>query len=337
METARRWVLARRPEGVPRPDDFALQPFAIPEPADGQAVIAISHVSVDPGMRPRLTGDTYAPAIAFGETIESAGVGTVIDSRNAKLPAGATVMGGFGWTSHALSDGRGVQVLDPRIFSGRVTPTAAIGIMGIPGLTAYFGLTELGKPKPGETLLVSSAAGAVGATALQIGKLLGLKVIGIAGQAAKRNYVLEILGADGCIDYRSQSDLATAIRREAPEGIDIFFDNVGGEQLDAAIQNMKEGGRIVISGQTAEYNTDQPRGIRFVTPFITRRLRMEGLVVYDYRKRFPDAHARLAAWINEGKLSYREEIVDGFENAPAAFIGLFTGENFGRRLVRVAP
>jgi NADPH-dependent curcumin reductase CurA len=332
---AQRWTLKRRPAGLPSADDFAMVPMDLPELSDGQALIGLTHVSVDPGMRPRLTGDTYAPALALGETIESAGVGTVLKSRNAKLTEGANVMGGFGWTTHAISDGRGVQVLDPAVFHGRVTMTASIGVLGIPGLTAYFGLTDLGKPQAGETLLVSSAAGPVGATALQIGKLLGLKTIGIAGRAPKRNYVLEELGADGCIDYHSQSDLAAAIRREAPDGVDIYFDNVGGEQLDAAIVNMRQNGRIVVSGQTSDYNTDHPRGIRFVTPFITRRLRMEGLVVYDYRKRFPEAHARIASWINEGKLSYREEIIDGFEKAPEAFIGLFKGENFGRRLIRI--
>lgn len=333
--SARRWTLQRRPDGLPRPADFGLEAFELPEIADGQALIGLTHVSVDPGMRSRLSGDSYAAALGIGATVESAGVGTVLKSRNAKLPDGATVMSGFGWTSHAVSDGRGVQVLDPGIFSGKVTPTASIGVLGIPGLTAYFGLTDLGKPQAGETLLVSSAAGPVGATALQIGRQLGLKTIGIAGRAAKRNYVLDELGADGCIDYHSQTDLAAAIRREAPDGIDIYFDNVGGVQLDAAILNMKQNGRIVVSGQVSEYNAAEPRGIRWVTPFITKRLRMEGLVVYDYRKRFPEAHARMAAWINESKLSYREEFIDGFEKLPEAFIGLFKGESFGRRLVRI--
>lgn len=332
---AQHWVLAARPNGVPVISDFRAETLNLAEPKDGEALIRITHASVDPGMRGRLTGDSYAPALALGATIESAGIGEVVSSRCAKLPEGALVMGGFGWTTHAISDGRGVQVLDPALFTGRVRPTAAIGVLGVPGLTAYFGLSELGQPKGGETLLVSSAAGPVGATALQIGRELGLKTIGIAGGGVKRNYVLEEVRADACIDYKAQSDLTEAIRREAPDGIDIYFDNVGGEQLDAAILNMKPGGRIVISGQVSEYNAEIPRGIRWVTPFITKRLRMEGLVVYDYRKRFPEAQARLAGWIESGAISYREDIVDGFDKFPAAFIGLFSGENLGRRLVKM--
>jgi NADPH-dependent curcumin reductase CurA len=315
--------------------DFRTEPLDMPPLDDGQALIRITHASVDPGMRGRLTGDSYAPALGLGETVESAGIGEVVTSRCARLPEGALVMGGFGWSTHVISDGRGVQVLDPALFKGKVRPTAAIGVLGVPGLTAYFGLSDLGKPVGGQTLLVSSAAGPVGATALQIGRELGLKTIGIAGGGVKRNYVLDEVRADACIDYKAQADLTKAIRREAPDGIDIYFDNVGGEQLDAAILNMKPGGRIVVSGQVSEYNAVEPRGIRWVTPFITKRLRMEGLVVYDYRKRFPEAQARLAAWIENGTISYREEIIDGFETMPAAFIGLFNHENFGRRLVKM--
>lgn len=333
----RRWALARRPEGLPEQSDFRLVEAEIPQIGEGEALIATSYLSVDPGTRPRLSADTYAAAFRIGDTIESAGVGRVIASRTPRLPEGAIVTGGFGWTTHVVSDGRGVQVLDPAIFSGKVSPTASIGVLGIPGLTAWFGLTDLGKPKSGETLLVSSAAGAVGATALQIGKILGLTTIGIAGGPAKCAYVAGELGADACIDYRADNDLAGAIRRAAPGGVDIFFDNVGGAQLDAAILNLRLNGRIVVSGQTSEYNAAQPRGIRYVTPFITQRLTMAGLVVYDYRKQFAAAQARMAAWIDEGRLTYREEIMDGFERLPEAFAGLFRGENLGRRLVRVTP
>ena len=332
MQT-QRWVLARRPNGLPAPDDFRLEALQLPEPKDGEALIAVEHVSVDPGMRSRLSGDSYAAALGLGETIESAGVGRVLKG-NARLPEGAVVMGGFGWTSHAVTDGRGVQVLDPNVFSGSISATASIGVLGIPGLTAYFGLTDLGKPQAGETLLVSSAAGPVGATAVQLGKRLGLRVIGIVGNAAKTRYVHDELKADAVIDHRL-GDLTMAINKAAPEGIDIYFDNVGGEQLDAAILNMKPKGRIVVSGQVSEYNAAEPRGIRWVTPFITKRLKMEGLVVYDYRKQFGEAQAAIAGWIRSGALSYREEIINGFENLPDAFIGLFKHENFGRRLVRV--
>lgn len=329
----RRFVLAQRPDGIPVAADFRVEAFDLPALKDGEALIEVTHVSVDPGMRSRLSGDSYAAALGLGETIESAGIGRVHESRSARLPQGALVSGGFGWASHAISDGRGVQVLDPALFSGRVTPTAAIGVLGIPGLTAYFGLLDIGQVKSGETVLVSSAAGTVGATAVQMGKILGLRVIAMAGGGAKCAYTKDVLKVDAAIDYLAVPDLAAAIKAEAPQGVDIYFDNVGGAQLDAAILNMRERGRIVVSGQVSEYNAVTPRGIRYVTPFITKRLRMEGLVVYDYRKRFGEAVAQLASWINAGDMSYREEILRGFETLPDAFAGLFRGESFGRRLV----
>jgi NADPH-dependent curcumin reductase CurA len=330
-----RWTLARRPQGLPQADDFRLEQSPLPELKDGQVLVRTDFVSVDPGMRPRLTGDTYAAAATIGSTIESAGIGTVIVSRNPKYDEGAKVWGGFGWQSHVLSEGRGMQKLDPAIYCGPVHETCAIGVLGIPGLTALFGLAELGKPKEGETVLVSSAAGTVGATAGQIAKIEHCSAVGLAGSDAKCTYLREI-GFDHAINYKTCGDLAAAIKQAAPKGVDIYFDNVGGETLDAAIVNMRQNGRIVVSGQTAEYNIDKPRGIRNTLPFISQRLRMEGFVVYDYAPKFNEARAQLAHWIRHGKLKFREEIVDGLENAPSAFRDLFTGETFGRRLVRVS-
>ncbi len=334
MTTFKRWVLANRPDGVPSANDFRLEQSALPELQDGQALIRVDHISVDPGMRSRLSGDSYAPALAIGATIESAGIGKVITSRNAKLKEGALVWGGFGWQSHLVSDGRGVQPLDPELYQGKIKPTAAIGLFGIPGLTAFFGLFEIGKPKQGNTVVVSSAAGTVGATAGQIAKLQGCTVIGLAGSDAKCTYLKEI-GFDTAINYKTAGDLAAAFKAAAPKGIDIYFDNVGGETLDAAILNMCKNGRIVVSGQISEYNTQTPRGIRHTLPFITQRLKMEGLVVYDYSIQFGEARQQMAEWVNEGKLTYREEIIEGLEQTPQAFIGLFSGESFGRRLVHV--
>lgn len=331
----RRWVLAKRPAGVPHTDDFRLEQAALPEPAEGQALIGVEHISVDPGMRSRLSGDSYAPALPIGAPIESAGVGTVLASRNAKLKEGAQVWGGFGWQSHVISDGRGVQALDPAIYSGAIKPTAAIGVFGIPGLTAFFGMFEIGKPKPEQVVLVSSAAGTVGATAGQIAKISGCTAIGLAGSDAKCAYLKEI-GFDVAINYKTAGDLTAAFKQAAPKGVDIYFDNVGGETLDAAILNMRRGGRIVVSGQISEYNTASPRGIRNTLPFITQRLKMEGLVVYDYGVQFNDARVQMAEWVRRGTLSYREEIIEGLEQAPQAFIGLFSGDSFGRRLVRVS-
>lgn len=334
MTSYKRWVLAKRPEGIPSTDDFRLENGALPEINDGQALIRVDHISVDPGMRSRLSGDSYAPALEIGATIESAGIGKVITSRNAKLREGALVWGGFGWQSHLVSDGRGVQALDPELYKGKITPNSAIGIFGIPGLTAFFGLFEIGKPKQGNTIVISSAAGTVGATAGQIAKLQGCTTIGLAGSDAKCAYLKEI-GFDVAINYKTAGDLTSALKEAAPKGIDIYFDNVGGETLDAAILNMRKGGRIVVSGQISEYNTDAPRGIRHTLPFITQRLKMEGLVVYDFAVQFNEARQQMAEWVAEGKLTWREEIIEGLENTPQAFIGLFSGDSFGRRLVHL--
>jgi NADPH-dependent curcumin reductase CurA len=334
MATHQRWTLARRPQGLPTKDDFKLEQSLLPEPKDGQALVRVDYISVDPGMRSRLSGDSYAPAMQIGTTVESAGIGTVIASRHPKFEEGAKVWGGFGWQSHYIAE-RGMQALDPNIYCGPVRETAAMGVLGIPGLTAFFGLGDLGKPKEGETVLISSAAGTVGATAGQMAKIEHCTAIGLAGSDAKCAYLREI-GFDHAINYKTCGDLTAAIKAAAPKGIDIYFDNVGGEQLDAAILNMRTRGRIVVSGQIAEYNAQEPRGIRHTTPFITQRLKMEGLVVYDYAAKFNEARAQLAHWIRHGKLSFKEEIVDGLENAPSAFRDLFTGETFGRRLVRLA-
>jgi NADPH-dependent curcumin reductase CurA len=335
MTSCRKWVLAKRPEGIPSTDDFRLEESALPEVQDGQALIRVDYISVDPGMRSRLSGDSYAPALALGATIESAGIGKVVASRNAKLKEGALVWGGFGWQSQLISDGRGIQALDPELYKDKIKPTSAIGLFGIPGLTAFFGLFEIGKPKQGNTVVISSAAGTVGATAGQIAKIQGCTVIGLAGSDAKCAYLKEI-GFDTAINYKTAGDLTAAFKAAAPKGVDIYFDNVGGETLDAAILNMRKNGRIVVSGQISEYNTQTPRGIRHTLPFITQRLKMEGLVVYDFAVQFDEARMQMAEWVKEDKLSYREEIIEGIENTPEAFIGLFSGDSFGRRLVHVS-
>ena len=332
--SARRWVLASRPEGKPIRENFRLEEVELPDPGENELLIRTEYHSVDPGMRSRLSGDSYAAALPLGATIDSAMVGVVEKSNHEKFAPGDRVTGGFGWVSHAISNGRGIQKLDPAIFHGALRPTAAIGVLGIPGLTSYFGLLDLGEPKEGQTVLVSSAAGPVGATAGQIAKMKGCRVVGIAGSERKCDYVRR-LGFDDAFDYH-EGNLADAIKAHCPDGVDIYFDNVGAAMLDAALLNMKEHGRIVVSGQVAEYNATQPIGIRHVTRFITHRLRMEGLVVFDYFKQFAHAQAEMARWIHEGKLQYTEDISEGLEGSADAFIGLFEGENLGRRLVKVS-
>lgn len=333
---AKRWVLASRPTGKPKAENFRLEDVTLPDIGEHDILIRTEFHSVDPGMRGRLSGDSYTAALPVGQTIDSAMVGIVEASNNEKFAVGDRVTGGFGWVSHAVSNGRGVQKLDPAIYHGKLRPTAAIGVLGIPGLTSYFGLLDLGQPKDGDTVLISSAAGPVGATAGQIAKMKGCRVVGIAGSKEKCDYV-KGLGFDDCFSYRG-ADLRTAIAAACPGGIDIYFDNVGGEMLDAAILNMKEHGRIVVSGQVSEYNRaeNELTGIRNVTRFITHRLRMEGLVVFDYFKQFREAQAEMAGWIHEGNLVYTEDVSEGLEGSADAFIGLFEGENLGRRLIKVS-
>jgi NADPH-dependent curcumin reductase CurA len=333
MTEYKRWTLAKHPSGVPSEDCFALESFTLDAPQDGQVLIRTHYFSLDPGMRGRLSGDSYAAGLKIGDTIESAGIGEIIASKSERFAVGDMVMGGLGWTQALTHPDRGIQKLDPALFDDKVAMTATIGVLGVPGLTAWFGLQDLGQPQAGETLLISSAAGPVGATCGQIGKTLGLSVIGIAGGADKCAYLTD-LGFDAVIDYKAEGNLVKAIEAAAPDGVDIYFDNVGGEMLDAAILNLKPKGRIVVSGQVAEYNREKPVGIRQTTRFITHRLRMEGLVVYDYAKQFPKAQATMAALIRDGKLAYKEDISDSIEDAPRAYAALFAGANFGRRLIK---
>ncbi|MGV8996519.1 MAG: NADP-dependent oxidoreductase [Parvibaculaceae bacterium] len=334
---AKRWVLASRPIGHPKLDNFRLEDVTLPDIGEHDILIRTEFHSVDPGMRGRLSGDSYTAALPIGDTVDSAMIGIVEASNNEKFKVGDRVTGGFGWVSHAVSNGRGVQVLDPAIYHGNLRPTAAIGVLGIPGLTSYFGLLDLGQPKEGDTVLISSAAGPVGATAGQIAKMKGCRVVGIAGSKEKCDYV-KSLGFDATINYRETKDMVAAIKAACPDGVDVYFDNVGGTMLDAAILNMKDHGRIVVSGQVSEYNlgANELVGIRNVTRFITHKLRMEGLVVFDYFKGFKAAQAEMAAWIHAGKLIYTEDISDGIEGSAKAFVGLFEGENHGRRLIKVS-
>lgn len=333
--THRKWVLAARPDGIPGADCFELQEAPLAEPGDGEVQVEMLYISIDPGMRSRLSGDSYSAALGLGEVIESAGIGRVLKSNADKFAAGDLVMAGSGWQSHLVSKPRGLVKLQEEMFQGPLTPTAAIGVLGIPGLTAYFGLLDLGQPKDGETVLVSSAAGTVGATTGQLAKLQGLRAVGIAGSDEKCNYLKE-LGFDAAINYKAVSSLEDAVHAACPDGVDIFLDNVGGATLDAGIANMNMGGRIIISGAVSEYNRPEPMGIRNTLQFITHRLRMEGLVVFDYAREFPKAQAEMAGWILEGRLKYREIIDEGLENAPASFAALFNGaEDYGRRIIKI--
>lgn len=330
--THRRIVLASRPDGMVQPDNFRLEEAPLPEPGPGQALVRQIVMSLDPYMRGRLNAvATYAPNVQIGQTMVGGGVGEVVKSLHPGFKEGDIVEGGMGWQEYAVPGLERLRKIDPAI----APISTANGVLGMPGMTAYFGLLHVGEPKPGETVVVSAASGAVGAVVGQIAKIMGCRVVGLAGSPAKCAYVVDELGFDACIDYKAD-DLDEAFGRLCPDGINVYFENVGGAVYDAVTRHLAIGARIAVCGGIAEYNQSEPelvpRNTRF---FIPMRARMQGFLVYDFHHLWPEALPRMAKWIAEGKLKYREDWVDGLENAPAAFTRLFTGENFGKLLVRV--
>jgi NADPH-dependent curcumin reductase CurA len=335
-QTFQRWVLQRHVTGEPVPEDFALETLPLPAAEEGQFVARVVLGSVDPGMRSRLSaGDSYAAAMKLGEPVDGFCIAEVTESRHPGFAVGDLVAGGGGWRTHLISDGRGFL---QKITDRRVPLGAWIGVLGVPGLTAWFGLKRVGQAKAGETLLVTSAAGAVGATAGQIGKIMGLRVVGIAGGAEKCAWLKDEAGFDEVIDYKAVADLDAAIAQACPKGVDILFDNVGNAMINRVLPQMRMRGRIVVSGQVADYNLtpEQTPGIVNTKPFITHRVRMEGLVVFDDIRDFAPAQAQMADWIADGQLKIKIDLFEGVEHFPQAFAGLFKGANFGRRLVRVS-
>lgn len=334
MSKYKRIVLAKPAAGIPSAENFQLDEQDIPTIGDGQLLVRNFLASVDPGMRSILSGtDSYSAALKAGGLIPSASIGVVEQSNNPKFNVGDIVNGAFGWSQYGLSDGRGLL----KLTDTRLPYSCHIGILGIPGLTAFFGLERIAQLKDGETVLVTSAAGTVGATAGQLAKAKGCHVTGIAGSDEKCAWLKDVCGFDEVINYKAVADLDDAIANACPKGIDVLFDNVGNAMIDRVIPKMKLGGRIVVSGQVADYNketADRP-GLKNTAAFITHRLRMEGLVVFDDFREFARAKEDLSQRILNGELQYKEEIIQGIENMPSAFIGLFTGESFGRRLVQI--
>lgn len=323
-------------DGAPKESDFTFGEMPIPALEEGQFLAENRFVSVDPGMRSRLSaGASYAPPIKPGGLIDGFTIGRVIESRNPGFGEGDWVTMGGGWASHSLFAGRGFAVKLP---ASDLPCSLFLGILGIPGMTSYFGLKRVGRFQPSDHVLVTSAAGPVGATAGQLAKLWGAaSVTGVAGGPDKCAWLTEEAGFDAAIDYKAQGDLAAAIGAACPKGVDILFDNVGNVMIDTVLPLMRRNGRIVVSGQVADYNipVDQRHGVRNTGEFIAKRLTMQGLVVFDDLPQFGAAQAEMGALIADGKLLYREEISEGLEALPGAFCGLFRGENFGRRLVRL--
>lgn len=328
------WVLGRNPSGFPQPADFTLQEVRIPDLEAGEVLVANHFLSVDVGVRDRLSRDSYSPRTAPGEVIDGFAVGEVIESTHPRLEVGDRVASGTGWRTHYKSDGKGLLRLDPEIFTEDVPESTAIGVLGVSGLTAYFGLLNVARIWPGQTVLVSSAAGTVGATAGQIARINGCRVVGVAGGPERCAYVRGKLGFDDCLD-RLDPDLASALGKVCPEGVDVYFDNVGGELLDLALLHMNRNGRVTIAGQVSEYNRTEPRGVRHLRETVERRLRIEGFVVWDFLSEFKPAMKTMASWIKEGRLVYTETVTPGFASAPVAFCELFTHAGLGRSLVRL--
>ncbi|MCC6586411.1 MAG: NADP-dependent oxidoreductase [Bryobacterales bacterium] len=334
MATHSRWVLASRPSGMPEEANFRLEQGPVPEAKQGELLAEILYLTVDPYMRGRIkNAASYAKPVEIGELMQGGGVGRVIASNNPKFAPGDIVEGMTGWQSHVATDGKGYRKVDPSL----APVSTALGILGMPGLTAYFGLLDVGQPKAGETVLVSGAAGAVGSLVGQIGKITGCRVVGIAGADDKCRWLTEELGFDAAFNYKTVADYRAKLRELCPNGIDVYFDNVGGTITDAAIAEMNQFGRISICGQISGYNADKPEtGPRLLFHFVVRRLRAQGFLVFDFFDRYPEGLRQMAAWLSEGKLKYREQFDYGIERVPAAFIAMLEGQNTGKMLVKVA-
>ena len=333
-KTQREIHLAARPVGAPKPSDFKVVETPIPEPAQGQFLVRNVYMSVDPYMRGRMRDvKSYVPPFQVGAVLDGGSIGQIVASRHPGFAEGSFVVGGQGFREYYVTDGAGQRRVDPKL----APLSTYLGILGMPGLTAYVGLLDLGKPKAGETLLVSAAAGAVGMVVGQIGKILGLHVVGTAGGPDKVRWLKDELGFDGAFDYRAAAgSLDRAIAESCPQGVDIYFENVGGAMLEAALANMRPFGRIPLCGMIALYNDEQPQpGPRNLIFCIPRRLTLTGFIVSDHFDRFPDFLKDVGGWLREGRIKNRETVVEGIENAPAAFIGLLGGENLGKMLVRV--
>ena len=333
-ETTREIRLASRPQGAPRPEDFELAEVAMPEPAEGEVLVRNSYLSVDPYMRGRMRDmRSYIPPFEVGQVLEGGAVGQVVASNGASLSEGAWVQGLQGWREHYVSNGDGLFEVDPA-----VAPVSAfLGVLGMPGLTAYAGLTQFGRPEEGETVFVSAAAGAVGSVVGQLARLRGCRTVGSAGSAEKVEWLTGELGFDAAFDYKRE-DLAGALREHCPDGIDVYFDNVGGDHLEAALDRMNRFGRIPLCGMISAYNLeDPPPGPRNLVTLIANRVTIRGFLVMDHYDLLQPFLEEVGGHVRSGELRYRETVVEGIERMPEAFIGLLEGENLGKMLVRVGP
>ena len=326
--------LASRPTAMPTLSNFKIVDARVPPLNDGEVLVRTLYISVDPYLRGRMReGRSYVPPFEVGQVIQSGVVGEVVESRAPEFQAGDIVTGMLGWRLYNVAKAAGLRKIDPKV----APVTTALGVLGVPGLSAYFGLLDIGQPKTGETVVVSGAAGAVGMTVCQIAKIKGCRTVGIAGSDDKNKYLRDELGVDATINYKTAGDMKPALAQACPNRIDVYFDNVGGEISDAVLPLLNHGARIVLCGQISLYNLDKPDvGPRPQPYLLVNRALMKGFIVTDYAARFSEGVIQLVQWLAAGKLKYAESVVEGFENTPQAFIGLFTGENLGKQIVKVA-
>ncbi len=324
-------LLARRPKGEVVLDDFKIVHPPLPQIGTGQIIVRNHFLSLDPYMRGRMNAfKSYAQPVAINEVMVGQTVGRVVASKLDGFQEGDYVLGSFGWQLYGISDGTGLTKIEER----GIPLSAYLGVMGMPGVTAYVGLLDIGRPKSGETVVVSSASGAVGSVVGQIAKIKGCRAVGIAGGPEKCAYVTDELGLDGCVDYK-QGRLAADLAEMTPNGVDVYFENVGGPMLDTILTRMNPFGRIPFCGLISQYNSVDPYGVKNIGSLVVNRIKMQGFIVGDHPSRWPAALKDISQWLSEGKIKYRESIADGIENAPAAFIGLLSGKNFGKQLVRL--
>ncbi len=333
-ETQQQIQLASRPEGMPVREDFHYKEIEVPKPSQGEILVKTLYLSVDPYMRGRMSdAKSYVEPFQLNEALAGGAVGEVVESKSDHFQAGDFVVGMLPWQEYSLANEKQVRVIDPK-----VAPISThLSILGLTGLTAYFGLLDIGQPKEGETVVVSGAAGAVGSVVGQIAKLKGARVVGIAGTDEKVSYLTDTLGFDKGINYKTTDNIYATLKEACPDGIDVYFENVGGEIADAALSLLNKHARVPVCGAISSYNKkDADLGPRVQTKLIKTSSLMKGFVVNDYSDRFKEGSTQLGQWLGEGKLQYEETITDGLENVTDAFLGLFQGKNIGKQLVKIA-
>jgi len=330
-------LLKSRPVGEPASDNFDVVETAIPTPGDNQMLVKTIYMSLDPYMRGRMSeAKSYSASAQIGDPMLGGGVGVVVESNLSGFAAGDYVMCGTGWQSHCISDGMGAMKLNPDL----APISTAVGVLGMPGLTAYFGLLEIGQPKAGETVVVAAASGAVGSVVGQVARIKGARAIGIAGSDDKCAFVVDELGFDACINYKDE-DFAAQLAAACPDGIDVYFENVGGKVFDTVMPLLNDFARIPLCGLISQYNaTELPTGTNYLPALtrdmLTKRMKLQGFIISDHFDHLPAFLKDMSGWIGSGQLKYREDIVKGIENAPEAFIGLLKGKNFGKLLVQIS-